>query len=217
LFFAEPILGLLVLQPRHLKAKCKTCALEKPDRYEIMRPELVKELLEKISRDGDHQAFQILFETYAPKIKGYMMREGADPATADELAQEALASVWHKAEMYSPEKGNPVAWIFTIVRHLRIDRLRKERVWEPLPEDHSEQMSEDAAQDELLTQQERLKALNQALNTLPQEQLEVVRLSYLDGLAHSQVAKHLGLPLGTVKSRMRRAYQNLKPFLETLR
>ncbi len=191
--------------------------MEEPDRYEIMQPELVKDLLQRIAAEGDHEAFQILFETFAPKIKTYMMREGADAATAEELTQDALAAVWHRAEMYSPEKGNPIAWIFTIVRHLRIDRLRKERVWEPLPEDYSERMSEDIAQDEMLSQHERLEALKEALKVLPQDQFKVVKLSYLDGLAHSQVAKRLELPLGTVKSRMRRAYQNLRPFLENLK
>ena len=182
-----------------------------------MSPELAKELLRKVAEKKDQAAFQQLFENYAPRIKGFMIRSGADAATADDLAQEALTAVWRKAHMYAPDKGNPTSWIFTIVRNLRIDRFRKERVWQPLPEEHSEIASDDVGPDELVSRRERLVTLQESLKVLPQEQLEVVRLSYLDGLAHSDIADRLGLPIGTVKSRMRLAYQKLRPLVDKLK
>lgn len=97
------------------------------------------------------------------------------------------------------------------------DRFRKERVWQPLPEEHSEIASDDVGPDELVSRQERLVTLQESLKVLPQEQLEVVRLSYLDGLAHSDIADRLGLPIGTVKSRMRLAYQKLRPLVDKLK
>ena len=182
-----------------------------------MSPELAKELLQKIADKKDQTAFQQLFEDYAPRIKGFMIRSGADAATADDLAQEALSAVWRKAHMYSPDKGNPTTWIFTIVRNLRIDRFRRERVWQPLPEEHAEIASDDAGPEELVSRQERLVTLQGALKVLPPEQLEVVQLSYLEGLAHSDISERLGLPIGTVKSRMRLAYQKLRPLVDKLR
>lgn len=182
-----------------------------------MSPELAKELLQKIADQKDQDSFQQLFEDYAPRIKGFMIRSGADAAAADDLAQEAMSAVWRKAHMYSPDKGNPTTWIFTIVRNLRIDRFRRERVWQPLPEEHAEIASDDAGPDELVARQERLVTLQDALKILPPEQLEVVQLSYLDGLAHSDIAERLQLPIGTVKSRMRLAYQKLRPLVEKLR
>jgi RNA polymerase sigma-70 factor (ECF subfamily) len=182
-----------------------------------MSPELEKDLLQKIAAKADQQAFQLLFENYTPRIKGFMVRSGADPALADDLAQEALSAVWRKAHLYAPDKGNPSTWIFTIVRNLRIDKFRKERVWQPLPEDHAEIPSDDLAPDELASRQERLKSLQEALGVLPSDQLEVITLSYLDGLAHSEIASRLNLPIGTVKSRMRLAYEKLRPLVEKLR
>ncbi len=146
-----------------------------------------------------------------------MMRHGANAPTAEEVAQGAMSLVWRKAGMYSPDKGNPSTWIFTIARNLRIDRVRRERVFQPLPEGHNEEASDDEPADIALIREERYAALRQALATLPADQLEIVTLSYMDGLSHSQVAKRLDLPLGTVKSRMRLAYNKLRPMLEGLK
>lgn len=173
--------------------------------------------LAAIAATQDEAAFSSLFARYAPRIKGYMIRHGADVSTAEELAQEAMAAVWRKAAMYSPDKGNPSTWIFTIARNLRIDRVRRERVFQPLPDGHNEEASDDEPADIALVREEGYAALRQALETLPSDQLEIVTLSYMDGLSHSEVAKRLDLPLGTVKSRMRLAYNKLRPLLEGLK
>lgn len=159
----------------------------------------------------------MLFQTYAPRVKSYMMRQGADPNTAEELAQETLLTVWRKAGLYSGEKGSATTWIFTIARNLRIDRLRREVAWQPLPDDIEEEASADPAPDELVSERERRDRVQSALAGLPADQAEVVTLAYVEGLSHSEIAERLGLPLGTVKSRMRLAYQKIRGELEGLR
>ena len=168
------------------------------------------DLLQQVAVDRDIDAFRQLFQSYAPRVKSYMMRQGADPNTAEELAQETLLTVWRKAALYSGEKGSATTWIFTIARNLRIDRLRKEFPWQELPEGHNETASSDILPDEAVSEAERRNKVQIALSQLPQDQHEVVSLSYIEGLSHSEIAQRLELPLGTVKSRMRLAYQKIR-------
>ncbi|MEQ1653342.1 MAG: sigma-70 family RNA polymerase sigma factor [Hyphomicrobium sp.] len=163
------------------------------------------------------EAFRKLFQSYAPRVKSYMMRQGADANTAEELAQETMLTVWRKASLYSGEKGSATTWIFTIARNLRIDRLRRELTWVALPEGHNEEASTDALPDEVLSELERKKRVQEALTVLPPDQFEVVSLSYIEGLSHSEIAERLSLPLGTVKSRMRLAYQKIRELVEDLK
>ncbi len=183
----------------------------------VKAPRTMADLLQRVAANGDVEAFKALFETYAPRVKSYMLRQGADPATAEELAQETLLAVWRKAALYSDEKGSATTWIFTIARNLRIDRLRKEVAWQPLPENNDERASEDPGPDEELSERERGERVRATLAELPPDQSEVVNLAFIEGLSHSEIAKRLGLPLGTVKSRMRLAYQKIRGALEDLR
>jgi RNA polymerase sigma-70 factor, ECF subfamily len=179
-------------------------------------PQFMAEFLQRVAEKGDVDAFRKLFQLYAPRVKSYMMRQGADPNTAEELAQETLLTVWRKAALYSNDKGSATTWIYTIARNLRIDRLRKEMTWVQLPEGHAEKASEDMAPDEVVSEAERRVRVQQALAELPADQHEVVALSYVEGLSHSEIAERLGLPLGTVKSRMRLAYIKIREAVEDL-
>jgi len=183
----------------------------------VKAPRTMADLLQRVAANGDVEAFRALFDTYAPRVKSYMLRQGADPATAEELAQETLLAVWRKAALYSGEKGSATTWIFTIARNLRIARLRKEVAWQPLPENNDERASEDPAPDEQLSERERGERVRAMLAELPPDQSEVVNLAFIEGLSHSEIATRLGLPLGTVKSRMRLAYQKIRDALEDLR
>lgn len=178
---------------------------------------LMADFLQRIAERGDVEAFRKLFQSYAPRVKSYMMRQGADANTAEELAQETMLTVWRKAGLYSGEKGSATTWIFTIARNLRIDRLRRELTWISLPEGHNEEASTDALPDDILSEQQRKVRVQQALKELPADQLEVVSLSYIEGLSHSEIADRLHLPLGTVKSRMRLAYQKIRELVEDLK
>lgn len=175
------------------------------------------DFLHRIAESGDVEAFRKLFQAYAPRVKAYMLRQGADPNLAEELAQETLLTVWRKAGLYSVEKGSATTWIFTIARNLRIDRLRREMTWLPLPEGHNEEASDDALPDEELETKHRKARVQAALATLPPDQSEVITLSYIEGLSHSEIAEKLGVPLGTVKSRMRLAYLKIRESVEDLK
>lgn len=180
-------------------------------------PRTMADLLQKIADSRDVEAFRKLFELYGPRVKSYMMRQGADATVAEDLAQETLLTVWRKAGLYSDEKGSATTWIFTIARNLRIDRLRREVAWQPLPENHDEEASDGPDPEMEVTERERRERVRAVLATLPSDQSEVVMLSYVEGLSHSEISERLGLPLGTVKSRMRLAYQKVKEAVEDLR
>jgi RNA polymerase sigma-70 factor, ECF subfamily len=189
-----------------LSVRPKSWALPLPMRQ-------MADLLHLVAENRDADAFRQLFQSYAPRVKAYMMRQGADATTAEELAQETLLMVWRKAGLYSGEKGSATTWIFTIARNLRIDRLRREVAWQPLPENADEEPSLDPLPDDELELRERRDKVRLALASLPEDQSEVIVLSYIEGLSHSEIAERLGLPLGTVKSRMRLAYQKVRDAL----
>lgn len=171
------------------------------------------DLLQRIARDRDPQAFQDLFRLYGPRIKAVMMRQGADADTAEDIAQETLFAVWRKAHLFVEQKGSIATWVYTIARNLRIDRLRRQVPWQDLPEEMERVPSEEDLPDESLNREQQRERIRVALATLPPEQHEVVHLSYIEGMSHNEIAELLGAPLGTVKSRMRLAYQKIRDSL----
>jgi RNA polymerase sigma-70 factor (ECF subfamily) len=175
------------------------------------------DLLRRVVERADTAAFRELYQTYGPRVKAYMMRLGADAGTAEDLAHETLFAVWRSAALYRAEKGSAASWIFAIARNLRIDRLRREVPWQQLPQELFEEASGETRPDAALAEKERHARVHTALSGLPPEQHEVVVLAYLEGLSHGAIAQRLGLPLGTVKSRMRIAYQKIRAALEDLR
>jgi RNA polymerase sigma-70 factor (ECF subfamily) len=183
----------------------------------IVSKRVMADLLHRVAKSGDAEAFRKLFQAYAPRVKAYMMRQGSDANTAEDLAQETLLAVWRKASLYSGDKGSATTWIYTIARNLRIDRLRREVAWQPLPEGANDEPADDPAPDEALAERQRRDRVRAILVGLPAEQRDVVTLSYVDGLSHSEIAERLGLPLGTVKSRMRLAYEKIREAVEDLR
>ena len=178
-------------------------------------PELAV-LLTRVARDKDRDAFGQLFVAVSPQVKGMLLRQGADHGTAEEIVQETFLTVWRKADLYSSERGSATTWIYTIARNLRIDRIRREVPWQELGEDQFEQASDDPLQDDILASQQIHARMRSVLETLPAEQREVVTMAYVEGLAHGEIAGRLGIPLGTVKSRMRLAYQKIKDALPDL-
>jgi RNA polymerase sigma-70 factor, ECF subfamily len=178
----------------------------------------MSDLLTQIATERSDEAFRRLFMQYGPRIAGYMMRQGADAATAEELAQETLLAVWSKAGLYSSDKGSPTTWIFTIARNLRIDALRKNVCWQQLSDELADTVaSEEAPPDHVAWQRQREARVQAVLADLPAEQRAVITLAFIDGLSQSDIAARLSLPLGTVKSRMRLAYEKVRAALEDLR
>jgi RNA polymerase sigma-70 factor, ECF subfamily len=183
------------------------------DDKELARRDAAR-LIARIAGEGDRAAFSALFTSFAPIVKGMLMRQGADAATADDIAQETLLTVWRKAALYAPERGGAATWIYTIARNLRIDRLRREVPWQELTEERMEEPSDEPLQDDALNSKQIQGRMRDVLSGLPVDQVDVVKLAYLDGLSHSEIAERLNVPLGTVKSRMRLAYQKIKDAFE---
>ena len=178
----------------------------------------MSDLLSRIATDRSDAAFRSLFDEYGPRVRHFMLKLGADPSLAEELTQQTLITVWRKAQLYSAEKGSASTWIYTIARNLRTDHIRRQRAWQELSGEHAQAIpSEEPSPEQVVSARERQARVQEVLGDLPPEQLEVVRLAYMDGLAHGEIAERLSLPLGTVKSRIRLAYQKLRVALEDLR
>ena len=175
------------------------------------------DLLRRIAQRTDSAAFRELYQSYGPRVKAYLLRHGVDAATAEDLAQETLLTVWRRAALYASEKGSATTWIFTIARNLWIDRLRREVPWQQLPEAHAEQTSPEPQPDAVVSDNEVQRRVRAALAALPAEQQRVIELAYLEGLSHGEIATRLALPLGTVKSRVRIAYQKMRAAVEDLK
>lgn len=173
-------------------------------------------LIETVARDADREAFTVLFGHFAPRVKAYLVRTGTDDALADELAQETLLSVWRKAASFDPSRATATTWIFTIARNLSVDRFRKEWRDVAVGDDLPDAVDESAAPDESLSGDERGKRLRQALRTLPADQVKVIELSFFEEATHAEIARALGIPLGTVKSRIRIAMTKLRALLDEL-
>jgi RNA polymerase sigma-70 factor (ECF subfamily) len=165
-------------------------------------------LLGRVAAMRDRAAFAALFAHFAPRIKAYLLRLGAPPAVAEDLAQEALLSLWRKAHLFDPAKASAATWLFTIARNLRIDAIRRERRPELHPDDFQPEPAREADDGLALADDEaRLRA---ALKELPADQIQVVELSFFADKPHSEIAAQLDIPLGTVKSRLRLAMTRLK-------
>ena len=171
--------------------------------------------LAAIAARGDREAFAALFKHFAPRVRAYLLRSGCEPGMADELVQEAMLSVWRKAGQFDPHRAAAAAWIFAIARNLRVDALRRRRS-PTLAADAAEVPSDEPGPDEQLAGAQAAAQLKLALRELPPEQVEVIRAAYFADSPHSEIAVQLGLPLGTVKSRLRLALQRLRAQFESL-
>jgi len=181
-----------------------------PENVANSREEDARSWMRAIARDRDPQAFERLYQYYAPRLKSYMVRQGADSASADDLAQEAMVQVWRKAEQYDPARAAPAAWIYRVARNLRIDKLRRQKLHEVELTIEAEKVDESSSGHEAATEQIDAQRLRNVVETLPEEQMEVVQLAFFEGLSHSEVGQRLSIPLGTVKSRLRLAFGKLR-------
>ena len=168
------------------------------------------QLLERVGRERDEQAFAQLFAHFAPLIKGFCLgnlNSNFPADAAEEIVQEVMFKVWQKAPAYDSTKAAASTWIYTVMRNCRIDLMRRNRrtptdsevidiedIWDEADDDQAfvymQQSSNEALIDKSFTQ-------------LPLEQRQVLTQVYMQGKTHQQIASETGLPLGTVKSRVR--------------
>jgi RNA polymerase sigma-70 factor, ECF subfamily len=169
-------------------------------------------LIAAIALQQDRAAFATLFTYFAPRVKTYLQRRGGDASQAEELAQEVMLTMWRKAAQYDPARATAAAWIFAIARNLWIDARRRGRLSLPQPDPTDEPPPESPA-DDLLVAEDRSRRLQAALRDLRPEQMESLRLAFFDDRSHSEIEQLLGVPLGTVKSRLRLAMSRLRTAL----
>lgn len=169
-----------------------------------------------IGRDRDENAFADLYGYYAGRVKSFLMGKGMVEEIAEELTQEIMLTVWRRAESYDPKKAAASTWLFTIARNRRIDYLRgNSRIEVELDDEMLDAgTTEDDPQSKFVGDAQASRQLELAMEKLPQEQRQVMHLSYFRGQSHGAIAKWLDLPIGTVKSRIRLAMQSVRLSLQ---
>ena len=168
------------------------------------------ELVAAVAERRDTAAFTQLFDHFAPRVKAYLLRLGTDMGAAEELTQEVMVTLWRKAALFDGSKSSLGTWLFRIARNRRIDQIRRSR-GETLDEDDPMLLPASLNGPEEEFDARRLEArMRTALDGLPDEQAQLVRLAFFDNLSHSEIAERTGLPLGTVKSRIRLAFARLR-------
>lgn len=174
------------------------------------------QLVRRVAKDRDRDAFAQLFEYFGPRLKAFMIKGGAEAALAEDLVQDVMLKVWQKADQFRPDRGSLGTWIFRIARNTRIDRMRHKssRPYEDL--DTLDLASEDDDSEKQLATSQTAELVADALGELPLEQRQIIELAYLEDMSQSAIAERLSLPIGTVKSRMRLAYVKLRNELEVL-
>lgn len=161
-----------------------------------------------VSTEKDEEAFSNLFSHFAPRIKSFLMKSGTDAVLAEECAQETMVTVWHKAHLFDPTRAAASTWIFTIARNKRIDTARRNNRPEPEELPWGNDPEPDAS--EMIIIQEETTLLAQAVKELPSKQRSIVERAFYADLSHQEIANETGLPLGTIKSRIRLALQRLR-------
>jgi RNA polymerase sigma-70 factor (ECF subfamily) len=176
------------------------------------------DLIGRIAAHADRDAFRLLFEHFAPRVKGLMLKAGASGEEAEEIAQDTLLAVWRKAAQFDPASAGAPAWIFTIARNLRIDAVRRSaRAGVMVPDGELEYFVDPAdSQETQIVKRNDTARIADAISRLSKEQSTAIRMSFIEDRPHSEIAEALGIPLGTVKSRIRLAMTRLKDSLEEL-
>ena len=168
-------------------------------------------LVERVAQAQDADAFAALFAHFAPRVKAFLLKAGAEHSVAEECAQDVMVTVWNKAGQFDPARASVATWIYTIARNRRIDMLRRDR--RPEPEDLTWGPEAEPDQFDALALQQDSAKLAAALRELPEKQREMIESAYFGDLTHNEIAEATGLPLGTIKSRIRLALERLRQSL----
>jgi len=164
----------------------------------------------RVAQQQDRAAFAALFGHFGPRVKSYLLKLGADAATAEDLVQEVMLAVWRRAATYDPAQAGVATWIFTIARNKRIDGLRRGPRADFDPNDPALVPETPASPDDEAAAVQWESAIADAVAAMPREQAEILRLAYYEDISHSDIAARIGVPLGTVKSRLRLAMGRLR-------
>ena len=189
---------------RPVRQKARKLQTSKSDRSAL---EWSKDL-ELIRTEKSEAAFARVFYHFAPRVKAFLIKSGADVGLAEECVQEVMVTVWHKAHLFDPTRASASTWIFTIARNKKIDALRKQL--RPTPNDLGWGPEHEPDQEEMVGLQQETEKLGEAIANLPDKQRMLVERAYFEEMSHNEIAEATGLPLGTIKSRIRLALERLR-------
>jgi RNA polymerase sigma-70 factor (ECF subfamily) len=162
----------------------------------------------------DASAFEVLYDRHGGVAYSLAYRIVGDRSAAEDVTQEAFLSLWRSGARYDRARGSVRTWLLGVVRNRAIDALRREATRAPTVELQLERLPDQGPYTELTDvealRQEAAREVRGALRMLPADQLKVIELAYFAGLSHSEIAEALGMPLGTVKGRMRLAMEKIR-------
>lgn len=171
-------------------------------------------LAARVASERDRSAFAELYDHFAPRILGYLLRLGTDRGAAEELTQEVMVVLWQKAALFDPAKSSLSTWLFRVARNRRIDSQRRDRSGRIDPDDPFFHPEATEPADQTVDAGRRDERIRAAMADLPDEQRLLVKLAFFNGLSHSEISAETNLPLGTVKSRIRLAFARLRKTIE---
>lgn len=172
-------------------------------------------LLAAVGARQDRDAFRTLFEYYAPRLKSYLLKNGANDALAEEIVQNTFVTIWEKAAQYDQKKAAASTWIFTIARNRRIDALRREKYVEIDSDNPALERAATEAPDDAYADTATVEKLHAAIDALPEDQAKLLRMAFFEDKTHQAISDETRIPLGTVKSRLRLALEKLRGGLYT--
>ncbi len=179
--------------------------------------EELDQLLSRVGELSDRVSFRKLFDAIAPRLKSFLRNQTKDDSEIEVILQETMLKVWRRAETFDRSKSSAVTWIYTVARNVKIDRLRKMSRPEPDPNDPSFIPAPIENAEQMVSRQQQGELLRKAVSVLPEGQKEIIKLAFFEEMPHSEIAEILGLPLGTVKSRIRLAFGKIRSELERLK
>ena len=174
-----------------------------------MENEALINLVNKISKERDENAFSEIFDFLAPKINSYFIKNNLNFEQSEELTQEVLSTIWTKANLFNSEKSKFITWSFTIARNKKIDFYRKNK---------KNNFNEDDIREFLylnntVSDYEIESSVNKIKKDLDQNEQKLINMSFFEQKSHKKIAEELEIPLGTVKSRIRSILNKMQKFL----
>jgi len=167
-----------------------------------------------IAESQDIGSFKKIFEYFSPRLKSFLMKSGAEESIAEEIIQETMTIIWTKADYYDPKVASPSTWIYTIARNKKIDILRKSR--KAILEDIETAVlpAVEPKTEENIEHDQKFDLIAQQLDSLPKDQLDLLKMNFFEEKSHGEISELTGIPLGTVKSRIRLALEKIRAKLD---